>query len=75
MAHEISTTEYQFAHGKVPRGRGHWAFWLRPFRGAPDARSELYFVPGEKLYSEARCDAECRAYDIYARDAFVAVAS
>lgn len=60
---EISTTAYEFAHGRRPRGRGHWAFWLRPHRGASDARSRLEFIPGSLLYSEAREQAVCLAYD------------
>lgn len=64
----ISTVPYEFAHGKKPRGRGLWLFWIRPYRGAPDRKSELFegFTPGEKLYSEARDEAVCRCYDLYA---------
>lgn len=25
---EFSTTAYQFAHGKMPRGTGHWGFFF-----------------------------------------------
>jgi hypothetical protein len=28
MSIEISTTEYEFAHGKKPRGSGQWAFFF-----------------------------------------------
>lgn len=72
---EISTTAYEFAHGKRPRGRGHWLFWIRPYRGAPDSKSELFagFSPGEKTYSAARDDAVCRAYDLHAGERHVVV--
>lgn len=74
---EVSTTQFEFAHGHRPRGRGQWAFWVRPHRGAPDARSDLFFAPGNLLYSEARELAVCRAYDLWAGDsyAFIEVAS
>lgn len=29
MAIEFNTTEYQFAHGKMPRGEGRWAFFFK----------------------------------------------
>lgn len=76
---EVQTHQYEFAHGKKPRGRGSWMFWIRPYNRAPDARSELFagFTPGEKTYSAARDEAICRAYDLYAgeRLAVVEVAS
>jgi hypothetical protein len=28
MSIEINTNEYQFAHGKKPRGYGYWAFFF-----------------------------------------------
>lgn len=78
MRPEISTTAYQFSHGKMPRGRGTWLFWIRPYRGASDEKSELFhgFRPGMKLYSEAREEAVSRCYDLYAGDAgYIEVAS
>lgn len=65
---EVVTTQYVFSHGKMPRGRGHWGFWIRPYHRAPDRKSELWFAPGELLYSEAREQAICRAYDLWAGD-------
>lgn len=29
MSTPISTTEYRFAHGKAPRGRGYWCFNIK----------------------------------------------
>lgn len=72
---EISTTQFQFAHGHRPRGRGHWGFWIRPYRGAPDGRSELFWGPSNALYSEAREHAVCRCYDMFAGGGFIEVAS
>lgn len=73
---EVSTTQFEFSHGHRPRGRGHWGFWVRPHRGAKDSASELFLVPGERLYSEAKRDAMCHAYDLWAGDApaFIEVA-
>ena len=28
MSIEFSTTEFEFAHGKKPRGQGQWAFFF-----------------------------------------------
>jgi hypothetical protein len=44
---EISTSAYQFAHGKEPRGRGSWAFFFS------NASEEPWWAPGSLLYSEA----------------------
>ena len=34
MITDIDTTEYEEAHGKKPRGRGHWVFLvIHSFRG------------------------------------------
>lgn len=73
---EMSTTEYEWSHAKRPAGRGHWGFWVRPYRGAPDSKSELFWAQGEMLYSEAKAHAICRAYDLWAglNPAFIEVA-
>lgn len=49
MRVEVSTTQYQFAHGKAPRGRGYWAFEF-PGQGT----NQPWFAPGQQSYSEAR---------------------
>lgn len=28
MSIQVRTTEYEFSHGKKPRGYGHWAFFF-----------------------------------------------
>jgi hypothetical protein len=43
----VSTTAYQFSHGKQPRGRGYWAF---EFPGT----TEAWFAPGEQTYGAAK---------------------
>lgn len=74
---EFSTTMYEFAHGKKPRGVGHWAFWIRPWRGAPDSRSDLFFASPNRSLPQAREEAICRAYDLWAGDGatYIEVAS
>jgi hypothetical protein len=54
MTCEVSTTAYQFSHGKQPRGRGYWAF---EFPGS----NEPWFVPGEQAYSDAKRAAQAEA--------------
>ena len=70
---EVVTHQYEFSHGKRPAGRGHWGFWIRPYLRAPDEKSELFFADGEKLYSAARDEAICRAYDLWAGDRYAVV--
>lgn len=74
---EISTSAYEFAHGKKPRGSGQWAFWIRPWRGAPDSRSDLFFASANLPYGQAKDEAICRAYDLWAgeRHAVIEVGS
>lgn len=48
MAVEFNTREYEFSHGRKPRGRGAWAF---AFRRDPDM-SEIIWVNG--AYAEAK---------------------
>jgi hypothetical protein len=45
MAIQFNTTEFEFAHGKKPRGYGSWAFNFG--RGAE-------FIPGSMTFGEAR---------------------
>lgn len=50
MAVEVCTTEYEFSHGKAPRGFGSWAFAFNPhWRDV----SEVFWVNGS-TYGDAR---------------------
>lgn len=49
MAITIDTTEYEFTHGKAPRGRGQWAFIREASHGEP---SRVFFSP-DMTYREA----------------------
>lgn len=46
---EIDTREYQFSHGKAPRGQGSWGFEIKRF-GKVVAEC---WPQGEHSYSEA----------------------
>jgi hypothetical protein len=54
MAHGITvnTTQFEFSHGKAPKGRGSWAFKL-------GARAELFWHNG--TFTEARKAAKAEA--------------
>lgn len=58
---EISTRDYEFAHGHAPRGRGSWAFYF------PDDLRTAWWAPALLLYSEAcrhaRAEAQRRGVD------------
>jgi hypothetical protein len=43
----FSTNEYFFNHGKMPRGRGTWAFEF-------DFDKTPYFAPSSLLFTEAK---------------------
>lgn len=45
MKVRVSTSQFEFAHGKKPRGLGAWAFSI-------NGSAEPFFVHGKK-YSEA----------------------
>jgi len=45
MKVQVSTSKFEFAHGRKPRGVGSWAFSI-------NGSTEPYFVHGKK-YSEA----------------------
>ena len=44
----VSTAEYESSHGRKPSGRGSWAF---------EIAGETVWIPGVKLYSDARREA------------------
>ncbi len=56
----ISTTSYEFAHGRKPRGRGYWFFF---FDGNQDVtnRAFTFQSAGNMPYSEALRDAKAMA--------------
>jgi hypothetical protein len=54
MSIEVNTRDYQFAHGKSPRGRGYWAFRF-------DNDPEAYWSKPDQLYSEALREARTLA--------------
>ena len=45
MKYEFSTTHYERAHGKKPRGTGRWAFMVD---------SDIVFAPGAMTLVEAK---------------------
>jgi hypothetical protein len=49
----VSTRDFELAHGKKPRGRGHWAFYFK-FNRLAGGCVDPWFVPGEQLYSAAK---------------------
>lgn len=49
---DINTSEYEYAHGKKPRGQGSWAFCPRQNYMEPYYLDHCVWFTG--LYSEAR---------------------
>lgn len=47
---EVSTTAYQFSHGKKPSGRGYWAFVFKDIYN----QETIEFLPGQTLFGEAK---------------------
>lgn len=60
MSITISTTAYEFTHGKKPRGRGSWAFIRKASHGQED---RTMFAPSWMTFREACawCRAQVRA--------------
>jgi hypothetical protein len=58
MAVEVNTTEYEFSHGKKPRGYGYWAFQV-------GRNPEPFFAKGG-TYSEAVREAKQHAASVRA---------
>lgn len=46
---EFDTTQYQFSHGRQPKGRGSWAFFFDK-----KMQGEAFWTPGNTSYSEAK---------------------
>ena len=51
---EISTTDFQFVHGRQPRGKGTWAFFIQGMGG------DIFWVR-ETNYAEAKKKAIAKA--------------
>lgn len=66
MAVEFNTREYEFSHGRAPRGRGSWAFAFT--RNAPV--SEVIWAPSG-TYAEAKKFAREKAKAAGVREVFV----
>lgn len=49
--HQFDTTEYEFAHGRAPKGRGSWAFF--PEGSDTSDVSNAVFAPAG-TFTEAR---------------------
>lgn len=47
----VSTDNYEFVHGRAPRGVGSWAFYLG---GAGRWLAEPVFAPGMMSYGQAK---------------------
>jgi hypothetical protein len=45
MRVEFNTTQFQFSHGKMPRGVGQWAF---------EIKGQVVFAPGSQSFASAK---------------------
>lgn len=46
----VDTAEFQFVHGRSPRGRGTWAFY---FREGDGTKSGVWIAPSNLTYGDA----------------------
>lgn len=46
----IDTADYTLSHGRTPKGKGAWAFFI----GCRNDISKLFFAPRSMTYAEAR---------------------
>jgi hypothetical protein len=56
----ITTTQFEFAHGKKPRGRGSWFFFFDGNKDVTDA-AFTFQSAGNMPYGEALRDAKAMA--------------
>ena len=52
---KADTTQYQFSHGKEPKGSGLWAFEVTGTDGDGAYTTETYFISGK--YGDAKKEA------------------
>jgi hypothetical protein len=57
---EISTTAYQFSHGKKPSGRGYWAFVFKDIHN----QETIEFMPGHLRPAGATTYGEAKKWAI-----------
>jgi uncharacterized protein DUF2786 len=62
MRIEFETCDFEFAHGRAPKGRGSWVFSVWRYPGYDRCIS----VPGSTTYTEAKrwMRQACRAFGI-----------
>lgn len=53
MPIEFHTTDYVMAHGREPRGRGSWAFFMDRKMDVTD-RERSFWTPGGTTYAQAK---------------------
>lgn len=52
MKIEFITDIWEFSHGKLPKGRGSWAF--TPHRNCDACHPDVFWTPGNTTYAEAK---------------------
>jgi hypothetical protein len=59
----ITTTAYEFSHGKRPAGRGYWGFFFNPGDrlSAVSDSADLWWATGASTFGEARRQALAEA--------------
>jgi hypothetical protein len=58
MKIEVKTSEYEFSHGKKPRGFGSWAFYM----GSEQDTLKAHWFHG--TYAEAKKQAQAKAQEL-----------
>lgn len=70
MRHQYSTGEYQFAHGRTPKGTGQWAFKITAIYGySVSDLDEIYFESG--TLREAKKKFEKRIKKIFPKASWI----
>ena len=57
---EVNTNRYQFSHGKMPRGRGNWCFYMSRSDNDPNKQ----FWINDASYAEAKKQAIKKAREL-----------
>jgi hypothetical protein len=56
---EVNTNEYEFSHGRKPRGFGSWAF---------EVKGDVYWCKSSQTYTDAKREAMAEARRVNARE-------
>lgn len=68
MAIDFDTTQFEFSHGRAPKGYGSWAFGTTRNPDVMDS-AKCWFTPGAMAYADAKKWAKAKAVQTFGKGA------